>query len=65
MYATRSDTWLVEITGPQTGMYGFSGFADSPSPWLMIELSCAVVRLSPMSFSAGTSGETPPLPCSP
>ena len=39
MYATRSDTWLCEITGPQTGMYGFSGFDDSPRPWLMIELS--------------------------
>ena len=45
MYSTRSATWLFEITGPQTGMYGFCGFADSPSPWLMIELSWVTVRV--------------------
>jgi hypothetical protein len=39
MYATRSVTCVEEITGPQTGMYGFCGFSDSPSPWLMIVLS--------------------------
>ena len=55
----------LETTGPQTGMYGFCGFADSPSPWLMIVVSCATVSERRMSFSAGTSGETSPLPCSP
>ena len=31
----------MEMTPPQTGMYGLVGFADSPSPWSMIERSCA------------------------
>ena len=36
MYATRSSTWVFDSTSPQTGMYGCFGFADSPSPWLMM-----------------------------
>src|SRR6516162_8969750 len=39
MYATRSSTCRAEITWPQTGMYGWLGFADSPRPWLMMWLS--------------------------
>ena len=32
-------TWLFEITGPQTGMYGRLGFFDSPRPCVMIVVS--------------------------
>ena len=31
----------------------------------MMWRSCAAVRLFPTASSAGTSGETPPFPCSP
>ena len=65
MYATRSETWRFEMTAPQTGMYGFFGFADSPSPWLMMWLSWATVSCCPADVSAGTAGETPPPPLSP
>src|SRR6266487_393744 len=65
MYATRSATWCVEITCPQTGMYGFFGLADSPRPWLMICFSCATVSCFPITLRAGTSAETPPRPRSP
>ena len=58
-------TWLGEITGPQTGIYGFCGFADSPRPLLMMCISCATVNCVPTSVSAGTSLDTPPCPCSP
>src|SRR3984893_11750058 len=61
----RSDTCCVEITTPQTGMYGFVGFFDSPSPWLMMRRSCAGVSERATVESAGTSGETPPRPRSP
>ena len=50
---------------PQTGMYGCVGFADSPSPWLMMCVSWADRELWPTVFSAGTAGETPPRPCRP
>ena len=60
MYATSSPTWRLEITAPQTGMYGFFGFADSPSPWLMMPLNWATVSCLPALVSAGTSGETSP-----
>ena len=53
------------MTSPQTGMYGCFGFADSPSPWLMMCVSWATVRLWPTVFSAGTAGSTPPRPCMP
>jgi hypothetical protein len=58
-------TWVFEITGPQTGMYGFCGFADSPRPCWMICAICATVSVLPTSVSAGTSVDTPPFPCSP
>ena len=43
MYATRSVTWVFEITGPQTGMKGRFGFFDSPRPCVMIRVSVATV----------------------
>ena len=46
-------------------MYGFLGFFDSPSPCVMIFVSWATVRNFPIGLSAGTSGDTPPRPCSP
>src|SRR6266568_6081389 len=64
-YAIRSDTCCFEITSPQTGMYGFVGFFDSPRPWSMIERSRAGVSWLATLLSAGTSGETPPRPRSP
>src|SRR5262249_23384245 len=57
-------TCRAEITWPHTGMYGCFGSADTPAPWLMMWPSCAAVsELAPVS--AGTSGETPPLPSRP
>ena len=53
------------MTSPQTGMYGFVGFFDSPRPWSMMCDSCATVSALPTVVSAGTSGETPPRPRSP
>ena len=65
MYVTRSFTCRVETTSPQTGMYGFAGLADSPSPWSMIDRSRAAVRRVETWLSAGTSGDTPPRPSAP
>jgi hypothetical protein len=64
-YATRSETCRAEMTWPQTGMYGAFGFADSPRPWLMIVVSCSTVSCDAEPLSAGTAGETPPLPFRP
>ena len=43
-------------------MYGFLGSALSPSPWLMIVVSCCSVKAVPRPFSDGTSADTPPTP---
>src|SRR5579871_1832933 len=62
MYATRFETCVFDITSPQTGMYGCFGFADSPRPWSMICVSCAIVSVCLIDLSAGTAGSTPPCP---
>src|SRR6266568_7084270 len=64
-YAIRSDTCCFEITSPQTGMYGFVGFFDSPRPWSMMNLSRTGVTALATFVSDGTTGETPPRPWSP
>ena len=46
-------------------MYGRFGFADSPSPCVMIRLSAGTVRALWIGCSAGTYFETPPFPWSP
>ena len=54
-----------EMMPCQTGMYGFCGSDDEPSPCSMMSVICATVNVFPTSVSAGTSGETSPAPWSP